>query len=74
MYPFYDEDLNMLYITGKGDGNIRYFEFLNNKLNYLTEYRAPSSGKAYGFYPKKCVDVGKNEVMCALKATNDTLE
>jgi hypothetical protein len=29
MYPLFDDALNMLYITGKGDSNIRYFEFMD---------------------------------------------
>lgn len=27
LYPFFDEDVGMLYLAGKGDGNIRYYEF-----------------------------------------------
>lgn len=27
IYPWYDADLHMLYLAGKGDGNIRYYEF-----------------------------------------------
>jgi len=26
MLPFFDADTNMLYLAGKGDTNIRYFE------------------------------------------------
>jgi coronin-1B/1C/6 len=29
MMPFYDDDTRMLYLTGKGDGNIRYYEFVD---------------------------------------------
>ena len=28
MMPFYDIDTNMLYLAGKGDGNVRYYEIL----------------------------------------------
>ncbi|MBV99379.1 Coronin-2A, partial [Eschrichtius robustus] len=42
LFPFYDSDTNMLYVVGKGDGNIRYYEVSTDKphLNYLTEYRS----------------------------------
>lgn len=26
VFPFYDPDTNMVYLAGKGDGNIRYYE------------------------------------------------
>lgn len=26
VFPFYDADTNMVYLAGKGDGNIRYYE------------------------------------------------
>ena len=29
--PFWDDGCKMLYIAGKGDGNIKYFEFENDK-------------------------------------------
>jgi uncharacterized protein YhfF len=27
--PFYDPDTNMLFAAGKGDGNIRYWEYVD---------------------------------------------
>lgn len=29
--PFYDEESSLLYLAGKGDGNIRYYEVISNK-------------------------------------------
>ena len=26
LFPYYDEDTKMVYVGGKGDGNIRYYE------------------------------------------------
>ena len=39
--PFYDEDTRMMYLAGKGDGNIRYFEFTDEApfVHYLSEFR-----------------------------------
>uniref|UniRef100_A0A674N656 Coronin n=1 Tax=Takifugu rubripes TaxID=31033 RepID=A0A674N656_TAKRU len=39
LFPFYDADTHMLYLAGKGDGNIRYFEITTEKpyLQYLME-------------------------------------
>lgn len=57
LYPFYDEDVGMLYLAGKGDGNIRYYEFADGKFVYLSQFQSTTSGALYGFYPKKVVDV-----------------
>uniref|UniRef100_A0A671UPE0 Coronin n=1 Tax=Sparus aurata TaxID=8175 RepID=A0A671UPE0_SPAAU len=50
LFPFYDPDTNMLYLAGKGDGNIRYYELSTEKpyINFLTEYRSllPQKGIA----------------------------
>uniref|UniRef100_A0A3Q0RG13 Coronin n=1 Tax=Amphilophus citrinellus TaxID=61819 RepID=A0A3Q0RG13_AMPCI len=42
LFPFYDPDTHMLYLAGKGDGNIRYYELSTEKpyISYLTEYRS----------------------------------
>lgn len=74
LYPYYDEDLDCLYVAGKGDGNIKYFEFLEGELHYLNDMRTTVSGKGYGFLPKRCVDVQKNEIMKALKLSENYVE
>uniref|UniRef100_A0A674MNE7 Coronin n=1 Tax=Takifugu rubripes TaxID=31033 RepID=A0A674MNE7_TAKRU len=45
LFPFYDADTHMLYLAGKGDGNIRYFEITTEKpyLQYLMEFPIPNS-------------------------------
>ncbi|KAB1280012.1 Coronin-2A [Camelus dromedarius] len=50
LFPFYDADTSMLYVVGKGDGNIRYYEVSADKphLNYLTEYRSYNPQKGIG--------------------------
>ena len=42
LFPFYDADTNMLYVVGKGERNIRYYEISANKphLNYPMEYHS----------------------------------
>jgi len=41
MIPFFDEDTRVMYLTGKGDGNIRYFEFTDDApfVHLLSEHR-----------------------------------
>ncbi|NXU95353.1 COR2A protein, partial [Xiphorhynchus elegans] len=50
LFPIYDTDTHMLYVVGKGDGNIRYYEISPEKpyLNYLMEYRSHLPQKGIG--------------------------
>ncbi|XP_051993266.1 coronin-2A [Xyrauchen texanus] len=64
LFPFYDPDTHMLYVAGKGDGNIRYYEISPEKpyVHYLTEYRSLLPQKGMGVMPKRGLDVCSCEV------------
>ncbi|XP_062984562.1 coronin-2A [Elgaria multicarinata webbii] len=64
LFPFYDSDTRMLYVLGKGDGNIRYYEIDQEKpfLNYLMEYRSALPQKGIGIMPKRGLDVSSCEI------------
>ncbi|XP_021236275.1 coronin-2A [Numida meleagris] len=64
LFPFYDSDTNMLYVVGKGDGNIRYYEISPEKpyLNYLMEYRSHLPQKGIGMMPKRGLEVSACEI------------
>ncbi|KAI0530310.1 hypothetical protein GGR58DRAFT_493809 [Xylaria digitata] len=70
--PFWDDGCNCLYLAGKGDGNIRYFEYENDKFEFLSEYKSPDPQRGLAFVPKRGVNVHENEVMRAYKTVNDT--
>ncbi len=36
--PFFDKETGLLFLAGKGDGNIRYFEYQDGSLHFLDEY------------------------------------
>ena len=69
--PFFDESTQCLYVAGKGDGNIRYFEYENDKLEYLSEYKSADPQRGIAFMPKRGINVHENEVMRAFKTVND---
>ncbi|KAK9321203.1 hypothetical protein V1517DRAFT_327054 [Lipomyces orientalis] len=71
--PFYDEGTKCLYLAGKGDGNIRYFEYDNDELYPLSEYKSAEPQRGLAFMPKRGVDVHENEVVRAYKTVHDTL-
>ncbi|CAG5928589.1 unnamed protein product [Menidia menidia] len=64
LFPFYDPDTHMLYLAGKGDGNIRYYEISSEKpyIHSLTEYRSLLPQKGMGVMPKRGLDVSSCEV------------
>jgi coronin-1B/1C/6 len=55
--PFWDEGTKCLYLAGKGDGNIRYYEFENDEFIYLSEYKSADPQRGVAFLPKRGVNV-----------------
>lgn len=76
LYPFYDPDTSCLFVSGKGDGNIRYYEIVgdSNYMYYLESFKSNVPCKGSSFLPKRAVDVSVCEIMRAVKLTNNTLE
>lgn len=60
--PFWDEATSCLYLAGKGDGNIRYFEYENDKFEFLSEYKSGDPQRGIAFVPKRGVNVGAHPV------------
>ncbi|KAG0261627.1 Coronin-like protein crn1 [Actinomortierella ambigua] len=72
--PFYDVDSNMLYLAGKGDGNIRYFEWENEELYTLAEFGTTTPQRGMAFMPKRALNVNECEIMRAYKVSNSLVE
>lgn len=69
--PFWDDGTQCLYLAGKGDGNIRYYEYDNDEFQYLSEYKSADPQRGVAFVPKRGVNTHENEVMRAYKTVND---
>ena len=52
--PFFDPDTNLLFLAGKGDGNVRYYELVNDNpfCFLLSEHRSSVSAKGMAWVPK----------------------
>jgi len=76
LMPFFDNDTNMLYLAGKGDGNIRYYEMTNDKpfLHFLSEYKSNTPQLGMAFRPKTACNVSVCEVASCLKVVNTAVE
>ncbi|KAJ2488585.1 Coronin-like protein crn1 [Coemansia sp. RSA 2050] len=73
LMPFYDSGSSMLYVAGKGDGNIRYYEYTDDRLYLLSEYSSSEPQRGLGAMPKRGVDVSKCEVMRFFKVASNSL-
>lgn len=62
--PFFDFDTRMVYLAGKGDGNIRYYEIVDEPpyIHFLSQYLSGQPQKALGVLPKRGVNVNQCEV------------
>eukprot|EP01121_Diplochlamys_sp_Union-15-3_P022234 TRINITY_DN93_c0_g1_i1.p1 TRINITY_DN93_c0_g1~~TRINITY_DN93_c0_g1_i1.p1 ORF type:complete len:454 (-),score=105.88 TRINITY_DN93_c0_g1_i1:23-1384(-) len=76
LMPFYDSDTNCLFLAGKGDGNIRYYEITSDPgiIFYLSEYKSNSPTKGMASLPKRGVDVNSNEIVRLYKVVDDIVE
>jgi len=75
LVPYYDPDNSILYVGGKGDGTIRYYEVTDDApfLHYLSEYRSSESQKGLCFLPKLACDYKVCEVAVALRLLRDSV-
>ncbi|XP_037094805.1 coronin-1A-like isoform X2 [Pollicipes pollicipes] len=78
IYPFYDPDTRVLFLAGKGDGNIRYYEIVDEPpwCHYLNQYISGSPQRGLGVLTKRAMDTRRCEIFRFFKlhATKDLCE
>lgn len=78
LFPFYDPDTKMAYIAGKGDGNVRYYEIIDEKpwICFLNQFISGAPQRSFGILPKRGVDTSTCEIFrfYKLHATKDVVE
>lgn len=64
LFPFYDPDVNLLYLCAKGDSNLRYFEITEEApyIHYINTYQSPEPQRGMGCMPKRGCDVLSCEI------------
>eukprot|EP00744_Colponema_vietnamica_P001558 GILI01002569.1.p1 GENE.GILI01002569.1~~GILI01002569.1.p1 ORF type:complete len:485 (+),score=153.73 GILI01002569.1:38-1456(+) len=74
--PFFDDATNMLFLAGKGDGNIRYYELVDEHpyIHYLSQYQSTTAARGLCVLPKRTVNVMQCEVVRTLKVCTNTVE
>jgi len=76
LMPFYDNDTAILYLAGKGDGNIRYYEVVDESpyVYFLTEFKSATPQRGMGWCPKLAMDLQTCEIARLLKLTATAVE
>lgn len=75
MFPLYDPDTNLIYLCGKGDSVIRYFEVTPEQpfVHYINQFQTPDSQRAIGLMPKRGCDVSTCELARFYRLNNSGL-
>ena len=71
--PFWSDN-NIVFLAGKGDGNIRYYELENDELHYLTESKSSEPQRGLTFVPRRFLNTDDNEIAKAYKITGTTIQ
>uniref|UniRef100_G3QB65 Coronin n=1 Tax=Gasterosteus aculeatus aculeatus TaxID=481459 RepID=G3QB65_GASAC len=76
LLPYYDADANMVYLCGKGDSSVRYFEITDEPpyVHYLSTFSTKEPQRGMGFMPKRGVDVSKCEIARLFKLLDKKCE
>ncbi len=71
LFPVYDNDTQIIYVGGKGDGNIRYFELdsVAPYCHFINDFKSSTPQRGLGWLPKRGVNVGDCEVARCYKLT-----
>jgi len=76
LMPFFDRDTNVLFLAGKGDGNIRYYEVVDEApyIHYLSEFKSATPQRGLCMVPKRAVNVSECEIVRFLKLSTKMVE
>jgi hypothetical protein len=76
LMPFFDKDTNVLFLAGKGDGNIRYYEIVDDApyIHYLSEFKSATPQRGMAMLPKRAVNVSECEIVRMLKLSTKMME
>jgi len=74
--PYYDSDTAVLFLAGKGDGNIRYYEVTNSEefIYYLSEYKSADPLIGVCAVQKRALDIAGCEIVRLLKINKNQVQ
>ncbi|GAA5823093.1 hypothetical protein JCM3770_007094 [Rhodotorula araucariae] len=74
LVPLFIPGNNVLLLAGKGDGNIRMYEYESDELYYLSDYTSPHPQRGMCLAPARSVNVAETEIARVYKAFGTTIE
>jgi len=74
--PFFDPDTGLLFLAGKGDGNVRFYEIVNEApyVFPVSDYRSNVSAKGMAWVPKRGLNIMGCETARLMKLTTNSVE
>ncbi|KAJ8583702.1 microtubule binding protein [Rhizopogon salebrosus TDB-379] len=71
--PFWSDN-GILFLAGKGDGNIRYFEYESDTIFPLAEHKSVDPQRGICFLPRRALNVSECEIARAYKVSGTSVE
>ena len=71
--PYYDADTSLLYLPGRGESTVKYYELVNGSFKKASEYSSSDPAKSSIFIPKRFANYNKCEMATMLKLTKNWL-
>ncbi|KAG8221196.1 microtubule binding protein [Butyriboletus roseoflavus] len=71
--PFWSDN-GILFLAGKGDGNIRYYEYESDSLHSLAEHSTSNPQRGMCFLPRRALEVSECEIARVFKVTSNGVE
>ncbi|TFK73785.1 DUF1900-domain-containing protein [Pluteus cervinus] len=73
LMPFWSDN-HILFVAGKGDGNIRYYEYESDSLFALAEHKSSDPQRGICFLPRRALNVADCEIARAYKIHANIIE
>ena len=76
-FPFFDEDTKVLYMVGRGEMAISFYQYnldSPNYIDFLYAYKGKEPQKGFSLLPKRTVDLMACEIMKGVRLTAKTIE
>lgn len=71
--PFWSDN-GIIFLAGKGDGNIRYYEYESDSLFPLTEHKSIDPQRGMCFLPRRALNISECEIARAYKVSGTSVE
>ncbi len=71
LQPYYDADSGLLFLAGRGESTVKYFEFSNGTFKKANEFSTAEPSKSSAFLQKRYVNYNKCELATMIKVTKN---